>query len=642
MEYRREIDGLRAVALLPVILFHAGFEIFSGGFVGVDVFFVISGYLITGIILRENERGAFSLINFYERRVRRILPALFFVMACCIPFAWMWMLPSHMRSFSEGVMAVSLFGSNFLFWRKSGYFSPSGDENPLLHTWSLGVEEQFYLVFPLFVMLAWRFGRNRLAVLIGLSAIAGLVLCEFGWRYAPTANFYLPFTRHWELLLGSLCALAEQRSLRRPSGVAVFAGLALIVFSIFVFDENTPFPSIYTLAPVLGTALIIMFADSASPTTRLLASKPLVGIGLISYSAYLWHQPLFAFARIRSIFPPSDWLMLTLAFASLALAYISWRFVELPFRTKGPGALVTRPALFRSAALLTCGFIGFGLYGYLTGGFETREFAGRSSVAIEDKVRINHGLNKVCEKRFTLSPACRTDDEPTLLVWGDSFAMHLVDGILADDADIALIQHTKSRCPPFLGISPQAESTFAPECMAFNDAVFNWLRQTPSVKHVVLSSPFANILDDDRKVQTRNGVALPADVETAVRYFSESLDAIEALGRTVVVVSPPPFSGQDIGNCLKKSLIYNRPLSACNFKDIRVSAESGSMVNEFLSEIDRNYAVVWLNEFICSEGECFAAERDTFIYRDKGHLAKEGSALLGMKYGFARLFTETH
>ena len=191
MEYRREIDGLRALAVLPVIFFHAGYESFSGGFVGVDVFFVISGYLITKIILSDLEHGRFSIVGFYERRARRILPALFFVMLVCLPFAWRWLLPGDMKDFSQSLVAVVAFSSNLLFWKESGYFDVAAELKPLLHTWSLAVEEQYYLFFPVFLMLAWRIGKGPILLIMGLLALGSLVLAEWGVRSDPALAFYL-------------------------------------------------------------------------------------------------------------------------------------------------------------------------------------------------------------------------------------------------------------------------------------------------------------------------------------------------------------------------------------------------------------------------------------------------------------------
>ena len=228
MKYRAEIDGLRALAVVPVILFHAGFELFSGGFVGVDVFFVISGYLITTIIIEDIENNCFSFVYFYERRVRRILPALFFVMLTCIPFAWMWMVPGQMKDFSQSLVAVSLFASNLLFWKESGYFSAAAEEKPLLHTWSLAIEEQYYVLFPIFLFLAWRFGKRRVFWIIVVMAAISLILSEWGWRNKATANFYLAPTRAWEILAGSITAFVVQKKGVQKNEIMSLLGLLAI------------------------------------------------------------------------------------------------------------------------------------------------------------------------------------------------------------------------------------------------------------------------------------------------------------------------------------------------------------------------------------------------------------------------------
>ena len=374
MQYRREIDGLRAVAVVPVILFHAGLEHFSGGFIGVDIFFVISGYLITTILMVEMESGRFSIARFYERRARRILPALFLVMLCCIPFAWLWMLPSQMEAFSKSLAAVALFGSNILFWREEGYFAATADLKPLLHTWSLAVEEQFYVVFPIALLVLRRLAHGRLIWVLAVVAVLSLGVSEWGWRNSPDANFYLAPSRAWELLTGSICALLLMQSRSEPpsSNFISLAGMGLIVFSIFYFDEETPFPSIYALLPVLGTALIIVFGNERTWVARLLSYPVFVGIGLISYSAYLWHQPLFAFARIRSGLEADQSLLLVLAAASFALAAASWHFVERPFRQGPQSLLTTRRAVFGFSAAISLGFIAFGAYGVASGGIPAR------------------------------------------------------------------------------------------------------------------------------------------------------------------------------------------------------------------------------------------------------------------------------
>ncbi|MEP2595770.1 MAG: acyltransferase family protein [Hyphomicrobiales bacterium] len=369
MKYRAEIDGLRALAVVPVILFHAGFELFSGGFVGVDVFFVISGYLITTILITDIENNQFSIFSFYERRARRILPALLFVMLACIPFAWMWMMPSQMKDFSQSFIAVIFFASNILFWIENGYFSAAAEEKPLLHTWSLAVEEQYYVLFPIFLILAWRFGKDRVFWMIATMAAISLLLSEWGWRNDAVANFYLAPTRAWELFAGSITAfVAQKRGVQKNNAVALM-GLAAIIYSIFAYDENTPFPSLYALVPVAGVVSFVLYAERETLAARLLSTRAFVGIGLISYSAYLWHQPLFAFARIKSANEPSRLIMIMLVLGSLLLAYLSWKYIETPFRNKAKISSV-KIFTFSISGMLALSL--FGYLGHLKQGFEFR------------------------------------------------------------------------------------------------------------------------------------------------------------------------------------------------------------------------------------------------------------------------------
>jgi len=338
MQYRAEIDGLRALAVVPVILFHAGFDGFAGGYVGVDVFFVISGYLITSIILADLENESFSLREFYERRARRILPALFVVCLLCMPFAWFLLLPADLNSFAKSLLAVATFTSNFYFWLGDGYFSPATDSLPLIHTWSLAVEEQFYILFPLLLMALWRTRAGIAVWVLAAVFVLSLILSQQSAAYAPAAAFYLLPTRVWELLLGSFAAFylrgkAGQPSLPMSNGFSI-AGVLLIVYAVLTFDEETRFPGFAALLPTVGTFLIIVFATKATLINTLLSLQPLVGVGLISYSAYLWHQVLFAFLRQPLAGTPNDLKFVLAIFASLGLAFLTWKFVELPMRNR--------------------------------------------------------------------------------------------------------------------------------------------------------------------------------------------------------------------------------------------------------------------------------------------------------------------
>lgn len=439
--YRREIDGLRALAVVPVILFHAGFKAFSGGFVGVDIFFVISGYLITSIILAEKKTATFTLLGFYERRARRILPALFLVMAACVPVAWLMLLPDDMKDFSQSLTAVSVFASNLLFWHKSGYFDSAAELRPLLHTWSLAVEEQYYVLFPVFLLSLWRFGKPRILIVFTALAMLSLALASWLVEREPSAAFYLLPTRAWELLLGAVIAFylierAPRNDGRRINQLAGLTGLLLILVAVVAFDQSTPFPGLYALVPASGTALIILFATPATLAGSLLASRLFVGVGLISYSAYLWHQPLFAFVRHGSLKPPSMSLMLFLAMLSICLAYVSWRFVERPFRRKGT---ISRTRLFAFAATGSALFASVGLAGHLTNGFEGHYLAGldarqrsiltRPSDKIQDNGDCHFHTFDISKGMQTRFAACQRKYGRAIVVLGDSHAVNMYEAI---------------------------------------------------------------------------------------------------------------------------------------------------------------------------------------------------------------------
>ena len=478
MEYRREIDGLRALAVLPVILFHAGLDTFSGGFVGVDVFFVISGYLITTIILSELERGKFSIVNFYERRARRILPALFLVMLVCIPFAWFWLLPSDMKDFSQSLVAVSFFASNVLFWRESGYFDTAAELKPLLHTWSLAVEEQYYVLFPLFLMIAWRFGKRWTLLLLSAAFLAGIALAQWASVTEPAAAFYLLPTRAWELLIGAFAAFylsTADRAVfsRGTSEFCGWFGLGLILFSVFTYSKAVPFPGFFALVPTVGAVLIILFARQQTSIGRFIGNKAFVGVGLLSYSAYLWHQPLFAFARHRGVTEHDTFVFLSLSVLSMILAYFSWRYVEAPFRSR---MFFDRARIFIFASVGTVFFAALGMVGYHKDGDlgQTSEaqkvfleyFANASpdwqydvKKGLVEKYRHECNFYDIAKyqagrptnvPRESISPGCYASGKNSnqlVFIWGDSHAQQLNHGLRESiSGDYDILQVASSGC----------------------------------------------------------------------------------------------------------------------------------------------------------------------------------------------------
>lgn len=468
MIYRSEIDGLRAIAVLPVILFHAGFSKFSGGFIGVDIFFVISGYLITSIIINDLEKEKFSLLSFYERRSRRILPALFLISLISIPFAWLWMSQPQIIDFSQSLIAVGFFVSNFLFWRESGYFDTSVDEKPLLHTWSLAVEEQFYIIFPILLILLWGYGRNKSIWIIFVLATVSLIMSEWGSRTFEVANFYLAPSRVWELFSGSLAAFFLNKRGNQKNNFLSFLGLVAIIFSVFYFDESTPFPSIYTLIPVIGTLLVIIYGCEKSIIGYLLSNRILVGIGLISYSLYLWHQPLFAFARIKLDEEPSTLTMLCLIFINICLAYISWKYVERPFRTKG-GVFSQKNffiCCFSTLALIVLlGLIGFktNLYQKITlNSYEKNQAldykkmlkATKKDLSLEmSSTECHIWIKNTSNLNINQFSNCYKKFGKALIVLGDSHAMNFYNILSYTDSYDFILAIADGGCRPYMGFN---------------------------------------------------------------------------------------------------------------------------------------------------------------------------------------------
>ena len=346
LTYRPEIDGLRAIAVCAVILYHAqitifGYQPFRGGFIGVDIFFVISGYLITSIILKELvTTGSFSFKHFYERRIRRILPALLFVMLVSLPFAWMYFIPSDFVDFSKSILYSLGFSSNFYFhYSGQEYVAQSGWLKPFLHTWSLSVEEQYYILFPIVILFTFKYFRKYLIHILIIGFAISLGLAEWTSRNHPSASFYFIHTRMWELLAGSILAYFEinngHRSKNRILNLLLpFTGLILIGYSILFFNDRMFHPSFYTLSPIIGACLIIWFSNKDELITKLLSTKLFVGVGLISYSLYLWHYPIFAFNNYTFILGNIFILEILSYFLILFLSIISFYLIEKPFRNK--------------------------------------------------------------------------------------------------------------------------------------------------------------------------------------------------------------------------------------------------------------------------------------------------------------------
>jgi peptidoglycan/LPS O-acetylase OafA/YrhL len=647
LTYRPDIDGLRAIAVVPVVLYHAGFGFFSGGFVGVDVFFVISGYLITSIIAQEIAGGDFSIKQFYARRARRLFPALFAVLAACCIVAPMLLMPWELEDFGQSVATTAIFASNFLFFTEAGYFDGPAELKPLLHTWSLAIEEQYYLLFPGFLILIHRYMRGSyLPWILGLF-ITSLLLSIWSVAYASNAAFYLLPSRTWELLLGSLLVLTgfspRHQALRELCG---WTGLALIVIAVLTFTSDTPFPGAAALLPCVGTALIIVGGRGGPATLimRLLSARSVVYVGLISYSLYLWHWPILVFAKhylVRELTLIESTCLVALSFM---IAALSLRFIEKPFRGKG-GLLNTR-GLFRTSAALIGVTIFIGLVFDESEGLPSRLPANVERIAqvSQDKPAARKRCEGIKPDKVTYDFVCRVNDlevTPSFIVWGDSHAMAMIPtlGEVAKNNDLNGLNLSSNGCVPFLNVSRPGRDLTG-ECSKFNDKVLSMLEAHPEIAKIVLIAHWSAYAEGTTYGSASEQTLYLATADHMARSLAENQDnyesaltrtlqAIASLGREIVIIGPIPEIGRDVPNVLAKAQWRGQPLDLrITTRDYRVRqrfvfesfARAGDEVDlRFYSPQDR----------FCPNGFCdVVGETGLPLYFDDSHVSSHGAKRL--------------
>ena len=656
MIYRPEIDGLRALAVIPIIFFHAGFPLFSGGFVGVDVFFVISGYLITSIILSEKKMGTFSLVGFYERRARRILPALFVVILACIPFACFWAPPVEMKDFSQSLVAVSAFSSNILFWLESGYFDTSSELKPLLHTWSLSLEEQYYALFPVFLLITWRLGKQSIIALLVALFILSFTLAQWGSTIQPEASFYLLPTRGWELLIGSFIAFYSLRDNRNKyitdQTSTLFTqsfsliGLLLIIYAVFAFNKNTPFPSAYTLIPTIGTGLVLLCAHSNTIIGKLLSNRFLVSVGLISYSAYLWHQPLFAFARLRSFSAPSSMLLLSLILVSIFLAYISWKYIEIPFRNRN---FIGRRKIFAFGLAGTIVFSAFGVIGHLSGGFLSRSNSFTKMASIQTVVDSRcHNAGRRTAKQLANGDICTlgAGKIPTFAVIGDSHAGAIFESINNFKSEIPFQGYAISGgfCAPLINNFRLSRYT-SPDCIDTTKAAFKKILESNTVTDVVLYAEWSNYTqgyriqgDENHQLPAlatdEDGTANLASENTHIfeRSLLKTIDALISAGKRVIIVKPTPEFNQPVITSISKGILLSGSNANLSFYAPHIKYEEYSQrnleVNKVFDKLTR-VSFVDSGKIFCDGNKCQSVDsKSNILFSDTNHVTVYGADLI--------------
>ena len=604
--YRPELDGLRAIAVLAVVLTHLQTPGFGGGFLGVDVFFVISGFLIYGDLSARLRRGTFSTLAFYGRRLRRTLPALYLVLACSLAAALVLLWPGDLVAMARGLVATLLLVPNILFLTRGGYFDPSAAMNPLLHTWSLGVEEQFYLLCPLLPrLLLRRSDRARVALLLAAFGLS-LGVCIAAWTADPAVAFYLMPTRIWEFVAG--CLLAE-RALPRwhrrwQSEGAASIGLLLLLASIGLFSDATPHPGLPTLVPVLATAAIIHATGThATFVGRLLGHRLPAFFGLISYSLYLWHWPAIVFARMADIaLTPT---VQTVALVGLVgLSTLSWRFVETPFRAAGAACRRHAPALVGTgAAILLASGVGV----VVTRGLPQRlpaqvaaiaDFYDYADVApfregtcfLTSRQIIPHFDAKTC---LALDPGRKN-----VLLIGDSHAAHLWSGLHDTWPGIAVLQANASGCKPVL------RPTGAARCTALMDDVFGRFLPAHHVDAIILAALWE-----------------PSDVPA----LRETLAGLRPHADKVYVIGPMPRYDEPLSTLLAESLLAHDPALLATHRLKGTGALDASI--EAVVAPWATYVSVY--RALCPNDACLTvAAKDVPLQFDYHHLTKPGADLL--------------
>ncbi len=616
--YRPDIDGLRAVAVIPVVFYHAGLAGFTGGFVGVDIFFVISGFLITGIVWSELNQNRFSLQNFYVRRIKRIFPALFAVLFFTSVAAFFLLIPQDLTEFGKSVDAAILFFSNFHFLKAANYFDGPAIEKPLLHTWSLSVEEQFYAVWPLVLLLLSRIvpARRVPQIIVGLCLIS-LILAEARLPDHQKDAFYLPWCRGWELLLGALLAVTSV-TLRpgRLASVLGAAGLAAIVAAVAFYDPSTSFPGLAAVLPCAGAALIIFSGNPVNPVSRILSFGPVRQIGLISYSLYLIHWPLFSFAHLYFSQDLSLGLRLGIIALSFVLAYASWRFIETPFRR----ASLPRFAVFgAAAAAMGCFYL-----------------AGFSFIASHGfPFRVDEAFQHSADYNWEDSKYCRAIDVPgakggvacalgedrggsyDFILWGDSHAHHFVPAVnaLAKARKLSGALFWRPACHPFLDDPHTAQA-----CRDFNAAVTRFAADH-SVKLAILAGRWVT-----HRGYLRQYLAQASPAENA-GGLAKTLAHLNAKGITVSVLDQVPYFPQEVGSCIERARFYRRSIETCVTQPAAVFASNHRILDDYFAFLKRDYifSVASATAALCDSERCRAHNGQSLLMWDSHHLTEAGS-----------------
>lgn len=631
--YRKDIDGLRAIAIGVVLAFHAFPQYFPGGFIGVDIFFVISGFLITSILCRDIQLGQFHLFDFYTRRVRRIFPALILVLFATLLFGWIVLIASEFKDLARHVVAGTLFLSNFALWQDTGYFDSSAELKPLLHLWSLGIEEQFYLFWPLILFLLVK-AKKHIMFLFFLGLVSLSFVLNIHWLSKnPSDVFYLPFTRFWELWIGAAAAIYWEPITQRINGFQEYLfiiGLSLIGVALCFLNKEIIFPGWWALLPTFGAVLIII-SNAKSRLSFLLTNQLCVSLGLISYSLYLWHWPILSYLNIMEGGTPPSFLILMGLILATILATLTYLFIEKNIR-KSPRNFITFLLLF---LMLLVGLIGYIIH--KKDGVESRY---KKIIQLEESYKKDFmrwedtGLVPLldCEQAFYFPKwkiCLQTNpNKPTVALIGDSHAFHAYWGIsssLKDAENVILLG--RGACVPFVDLSlpPDYE-----KCSDVINHSLQYVLSQDSIKTVIFTHRYAYI------GRASSSEQIEAFKQSADKTFSQ----LSAAGKKVIYIKSVPEPRINPRLCVGELPFgRNPPKDACQFlhwPDLNLQEKYRSAINEVLV---KNKQVIALDprDFLCDSSECLLIRDRKVMFMDENHISYSGSIFLGKK--LAPLFT---
>ena len=642
--YRPDIDGLRAVAVLSVVAYHYFPERLGGGFVGVDVFFVLSGFLITGLIAHRAGTGRFTVRDFYVRRIRRIFPALVTVLVASVMVGWFVLFTDEFRELGRQVAAGSFFVANFHFLAESSYFDPGSYSKPLLHLWSLAVEEQFYLVWPLLMVALLRHGRRVTMVVVLVLSVASFAYNLHLAGADPAADYYSPFSRFWQLAAGGMLALWGGR-IRGvlAANVASVLGLAVLLLSVVEIDSSVAYPDVWGAAPILGTVLLLAAGPRSLLNRHVLSWRPAVWIGLISYSLYLWHWPMISFANIVEQGMPSTPVRLALIALAIALSYATYRLIETPVRT---GRFTVRAPKWLVGAVATIGLVGV-VVATPVGPTAAHK---ADSAAFDAVGTWDHAINQTCESRYPFADKvggwwfCVTnaDRDPDVLLLGDSLANALYPGVV--DAYPGRTVLSIGTCAPVQGtalrpVDPQPNNPcFAPGAEkqdAFIDEVL--ADHPPDIVVIDTSWPRfdeAGAWVDQAgapagTIAPRDGAAVGSDRDAFLDGLSRRIAGLEADGASVVLMGPLPAISYDVSLCFARPL--NDQVESCT-EDRATERERFANFTELADAITAEHPEVTYfdpSDVFCDDQTCSVLRDGTPLFRDQVHLSELGSELVG-------------